>query len=262
LDTIEKQKEKESLIQKLNLTSDMFVSKVLEDFASLEEVLELLTGKHYHIVDVRTQYAIRQLVTHSVQLDVYAEEESGGMVHLEIQNRDDDDHIRRVRYDRSCIDTALLDKGADYRELPELLQIFVTKKDFIKGGSAIYDNSKPLSDGVTELYFNLSVESKNEKIRELQKYFLNTVEENESEYFPKLVERVRFIKYGEGKMEMCEIFDQVKEMGREEGLAEGKAEGIILSLKNLIHNAGVTKEQAFQMLGIPMEERPTYLTKL
>jgi predicted transposase YdaD len=71
-------------------------------------------------------------------------------------------------------------------------------------------------------------------------------------------------------MEMCEIFDQVKEMGREEGLAEGKAkglvegkaEGIILSLKNLIHNAGVTKEQAFQMLGIPMEERPTYLTKL
>jgi predicted transposase YdaD len=92
------------------------------------------------------------------------------------------------------------------------------------------------------------------------------VEENESEHFPKLVERVRFIKYGEGKMEMCEIFDQVKEMGREEGLAEGlvegKAEGIILSLKNLIHNAGVSKEQALQMLGIPMEERPTYLTKL
>jgi penicillin V acylase-like amidase (Ntn superfamily) len=88
LDTIEKQREKESLIQKLNLTSDMFVSKVLEDFASLEEVLELLTGKHYHIVDIRTQYAIRQLVTHSVQLDVYAEEESGSMVHLEIQNRD------------------------------------------------------------------------------------------------------------------------------------------------------------------------------
>ena len=175
-------------IQKLNLTSDIFISKVLEEPSVLEELLHLLTNQKWKIHQMRGQYCIRQLVTHSVVLDVYAEDEDGRIVHLEIQNRDDDCHPKRIRYCRSCIDTTLLEAGVKYEKLPELIQIFVTRNDFTGIGKTIIYDKKLVDDGVTELYFNLSVkDGKSEALEELQDYMLETIPENESKYFPKLV---------------------------------------------------------------------------
>ena len=215
-------------IQKLNLTSDIFISKVLEDPSVLEELLHLITNQKWKIHQMRGQYCIRQLVTHSVVLDVYAEDEDGRIVHLEIQNRDDDCHPKRVRYYRGCIDTTLLDTGVKYEKLPELIQIFVTKNDFTGSGKTIIYNEKTIDDGVTELYFNLSAkDGKSEALEELQEYMLETIPENESKYFPKLVTRVRFLKNEtKGVREMCEIFDEERRISREEGRIEGKAEGL------------------------------------
>lgn len=165
-------------IQKLNLTSDIFISKVLEEPDVLEELLYLITNQTWKIHQMRGQYCIRQMVTHSVVLDVYAEDENGRILHLEIQNRDDDSHPRRVRYCRSCIDTTLLDTGKKYKELPELIQIFITKNDFSGSGKTIVCNEKTIDDGVTELYFNLSVkDGVSEALEDLQDYMLETIPE-------------------------------------------------------------------------------------
>ena len=202
-------------IQKLNLTSDIFISKVLEEPSVLEELLYIITKQMWKIHQMRGQYCIRQLITHSVVLDVYAEDEDGRIVHLEIQNRDDDCHPKRVRYCRSCIDTTLLDTGVKYEKLPELMQIFVSKNDFSGSGETIVHNDKKIDDGVTELYFNLTVkDGKSKALEELQDYMLETIQENESKYFPKLVARVRYLKNEtKGVREMCEIFDEERREG-------------------------------------------------
>ncbi len=214
-------------IRRLNLTSDVFIGKVLERPEVLEELLFLLLGKWFRIKTVQGQYSIRQLLRHSVILDLYAEEERGRIVHLEMQNRDGDDHVKRMLYCRSSIVVMLLDSGVPYEELPELYQVFVSRNDFLHTGRAVVYNRKPYPDGVTEVYFNLSSSGgAGQAMKDLQKYFLETIPENESRYFPKLVARVNFLKYQtKGVGEMCEIFDEVRREGINEGWLKGEQEG-------------------------------------
>ena len=90
--------EKREKIQALNLTSDIFAGKVLEEPEVLEEFLNLLTGRRWHICEVSSQYSIRQVSRHSVILDLYAKEADGTRIHHELQNKNDDEHILRTRY--------------------------------------------------------------------------------------------------------------------------------------------------------------------
>lgn len=56
---------------------------------------------------------------------------------------------------------------------------------------------------------------------------------------------------------MCNLSEGVRSLGRE----EGREEGVIASLKNLIANTGWTLEKAMETLGVPITDRPRY-TKL
>ena len=99
----------------------------------------------------------------------------------------------------------------------------------------------------------------------------HTVSENESASFPKLVNRVHFLKSEtKGMGQMCEIFDQVRqdgiEYGRREGIKygrqEGRLEGIefgrqemkIMSIDKLIHSLGITKERACEIMDLDVSE--------
>ena len=251
-------------IQGLNLTSDIFAGKVLEEPEVLEEFLHLLTGRDWHICEVKSQYSIRQISGHSVVLDLFAADKNGTRIHLELQNREDDEHILRTRYCRACIDTTLLDKGLKYGELSELWQIFITQKDFLQCGRPLVWNKKCYSDGTTEIYFNLSSkDGRNKGQEKLQDYMRHTVSENESALFPKLVDRVHFLKKEKkGLGQMCEIFDKVRQdgieygrqEGRREGRKEGRLEGIIMSIDKLIDSFNITKERACEMMGIDLSE--------
>ncbi len=237
-------------ICRLNLTSDVFIGKVLEIPEVLEELLFLLLGKRFRIKTVQGQYSIRQLLRHSVILDLYAEEERGKIVHLEVQNRDGDDHVKRMLYCRSSIVVTLLDSGVHYEELPELYQIFVSRNDFLHTGRAVVYNRKPYPDGVTEVYFNLSSsEGAGQAVKDLQKYFLETIPENESRYFPKLVARVNFLKYQtKGVGEMCEIFDEVRREGWLQGEHEGRTGAWRDTILDLLNPLGGVPEEVMRRI--------------
>ena len=252
--------EKREKIQALNLTSDIFAGKVLEEPEVLEEFLNLLTGRRWHICEVRSQYSIRQVSGHSVILDLYAKEADGTRIHLELQNKNDDEHILRTRYCRACIDTTLLDTGLKYRELSDLWQIFITQKDFLQCGKPLVWNRKRYRDGTTEIYFNLSSKDGRNEIQEkLQDYMRHTVPENESIYFPKLVNRVHFLKNEKkGLGQMCEIFDEVRqegiEYGRQKGIEFGMQKMKIISIDKLINSLGLTKERACEIMDWELSE--------
>ena len=61
-------------IQSFNLLSDVFMSVALRDVPACQHILRILTRfNDLKVKDVRTQYAISQIKTHSVRLDVLAE---------------------------------------------------------------------------------------------------------------------------------------------------------------------------------------------
>lgn len=117
-------------IQKFQLTSDIFFGKVLEDKLACQEVVEIITGKKTNIKEVKSQYSIRQLLTHSIIIDIEAVTETGTTVHLEMHPQKNEDHRRRMRYNAACIDVENLEKGEAYKKLPDVYGIYFSTKNF------------------------------------------------------------------------------------------------------------------------------------
>ena len=62
--------------------------------------------------------------------------------------------------------------------------------------------------------------------------------------------------------EMCNLSQGVRNLGRAEGHAEGRTEGLLASIRNLMASMGWTIDQAMAALKIPEEERPRYTKML
>ena len=119
--------QKQKLVSQFNLIHDDFFAVVMQDKPALETTLRtLLKKKDLIVTEVRIQYSIRNLVSHSVILDVLAEDSTGKLYNIEVQVKNEDDYQKRSRYNQANIDTSFLRKGKDYSELPEVYIIFIT----------------------------------------------------------------------------------------------------------------------------------------
>ena len=63
------------------------------------------------VVESQPQRFLRNLGAHSVILDVLCQDSSGDYFNIEVQKKNDDDHQKRVRFNRSNIDTAFVESG-------------------------------------------------------------------------------------------------------------------------------------------------------
>lgn len=62
--------------------------------------------------------------------------------------------------------------------------------------------------------------------------------------------------------EMCNLSQGVKETGRVQGMAQGKAEAMLFAVKNLMESTNWPAERAMEMLKIPEEDRKKYAKML
>ena len=237
--------EKRELVKEFNLTSDLFAGKVFEDVAACQELCRLLLrDRTVALKSVRTQYAIRNLETHSMELDIMAERKGGGVVGIEIQMYEETSPLKRTRYYLSGIDMSILEKGKDYDRLPTVAMVYLTDKDFLGGGRGSYLIERKINDresssiadigtrhavnvsnGVKERYYNLECPTGDEKLDELFAYFKDSDPYYRTETFPRIVERVRHFKVHEkGVNVMCKIADRIREEGRLEGMMEATLE--------------------------------------
>ena len=251
---LEAYEEKRALVKEFNLTSDLFAGKVFEDVAACQELCRLLLrDRTVALKSVRTQYVIRNLETHSMELDIMAERKGGGVVGIEIQMYEESAPLKRTRYYLSGIDMSILEKGKDYDRLPTVTMVYLTDKDFIGGGRGSYlierklddresasiadigkGNIVNVSNGVKERYYNLECPIGDEKLDELFTYFKDSDPNYKTETFPRIVERVRHFKtHEEGVNIMCKIADRIREEGREEGRLEGMMEATLELLAGL-----------------------------
>ena len=154
--------QKRELVRSFTMFDDDFFAMVMEDKAATREVLRVLTEIPDLVVkEIKTQYSIRNLGTHSVVLDALAEDSRHKLYNLELQVADQDDHQKRVRYYQSNIDISYLDKGRKYEELPEVYLIYMTKLDLFKMGRTKYFVDRVISgtdvvldNGAHELYID------------------------------------------------------------------------------------------------------------
>lgn len=269
---LERKNEIRQIIQALNLTSDFFMSVALEDKSACEYVLRILMGKEdLKVYSVKTQYIVRQVGTHSVVLDVLAEDLEGTLYEIEIQTADNTSHVHRVRYITASVDTMILDKGKNYDNLPELHVFYITTFDLAGLGKTVYHVERKIQgtdvsfdNGVHEHYVNTAIDDGTD-IANLMKYFVNT--DISDRTHGALSDRVVALKgeSREGKY-MCEIIEKMKkesmEAGRREGIAEGIAEGelrgklesLIASVDNVMKKLNFSLEQACDTIGITVEE--------
>ena len=137
IETYEDQKQRTAVF---NLTSDLFAGKVFEDVGACQELCRiLLQDEDIVLKSVKTQYVIRNLENHSVELDILAEEISGNIISVELQMYKEPAPFKRTRYYLSSIDMSILEKGTPYYKLPDVTAVYITKEDFIDGKRGHYD---------------------------------------------------------------------------------------------------------------------------
>ncbi len=165
----------------------------------------------------------------------------GRVVNVEIQQANTLDHFRRVRYHGAVITANVTDPGTDFKDVPDLVIVYVTPFDILKRGRTKYvvkktalDIGDVIEDGETDVYINAEVDDQSQLAK------LMSVFSGSKKYlseFPRTAERIaRFTEQEKGIEEMSECIRELfgdeldvacakaMEKGREEGIEKGKEE--------------------------------------
>ncbi len=124
-------KETQQIVDKLTVMDDTFFHKLAEDIGFCEELIQTVLGKKsIRLVEATAQKSLRNVKGRSVILDAYCIDTEKVNYDVEIQNKDDDDHQRRVRYNSSNMDTYIAEKGIKFGQVPDAYVIYISRNDF------------------------------------------------------------------------------------------------------------------------------------
>ena len=224
-------------VEELNIIDDTLFQKMAEDIGFCEELISTVLQQKVIVEKVIPQNSVKNLQGRSVVLDAYCVLQDGRKCNVEVQKENDDDHVRRVRYNASCLTANITSPGTDFKEVPDIIMIFVSKFDIFKAGRTIYHVDRIVREiqevndnGLQEIYVNTKIDD-GSSIAKLMKIYQNQ-EEYDFENFPNTSKRKKYFKGEEGgKQEMCDI---VKKYARECAMEETK-----ISAKKLFES-GVT----------------------
>lgn len=255
-------------LKRLRLLDDDFMTKCFEgDPAAIQLVLRIILDKPDLIVtDVRTQVLLKNLLNRSVFLDVLATDREKRKYNLEIQRDDLGANFPRARFHCSAVDTNLLEKGLRFEHLPETYVIFITERDVIGRGQAVYrvdryfDTGEPFPDGSHIVYVNGAYRD-DSPIGKLM-HDLACPDPNQMHY-DVLAERVRFFKENEkGVSAMCKVFEELRQEGMQEGMQKGIQEGMqrgeerrsIQLVHDMLAAGKYALEEIAALSGLPISE--------
>ena len=224
----------------MTLMDDAYFTKYFDgstECASL--MLSVLLGrKDLKVTKATTQKWIEGGDKRSVRLDIFARSADGRIFDVEIQRARKGAGRRRARFYSAMLDADYLDKGGKFKELPESYVIFITERDAIGEGKAVYDiecvikgSGKSFRDGTHILYISADLTDRDTDLGKLMHDL--RCPDPERMHHRALRERARYLKRSEeGIGEMTGEFDRilkakvkeaVKET-RESSLKEGRKE--------------------------------------
>ena len=201
-------------VQKLRPIDNAFFPVLGQDPGVMEEILRVILNDNTLTVEkVIAEYTLPNLPGRGVRLDSFCETGDGHRINVEVQKADDDDHIRRCRYNAAGMTWKEAEKGIRFRDLPDVCVVYITEHDFLHGGRTVYhvdkilrENGSIIDDGSSVIYVNTAVND-GSAISDLMRCFLQKTVNDPR--FPRLSERVHQYKNTEkGAAEMCEELER------------------------------------------------------
>ena len=201
-------------VQKLRPIDNAFFPVLGQDPGVMEEILRVILNDNTLTVEkVIAEYTLPNLSGRGVRLDSFCETGDGHRINVEVQKADDDDHIRRCRYNAAGMTWKEAEKGTRFKDLPDVCVVYITEHDFLHGGRTIYhvdkilrENGSLIDDGSSVIYVNTAVND-GSVISDLMRCFMQKAVNDPR--FPRLSERVHQYKNTEkGAAEMCEELER------------------------------------------------------
>lgn len=212
-------------IKQFRPVDDVFFEVLAKDIPFDQEMLRLILDDEELIVeDVIVQSDERNLYGRSVRLDALCILGNGARCNVEVQRSDNDNHVKRVRYNASMITVKESDTGTDYSRIPEVYVVYISEFDIFEKNKTVYHIEKviketgdTIDDGLHEIFVNTKVHDGTE-IAEFMKHFTET--RFEDRRFPCFTSAVKAIKDTEGGREsMCKLMEEYsREVAREEAI--------------------------------------------
>ena len=223
--------ENRKIVERYCLFDDLMMSKTFEDI----NCVSYLLGTIFHrddleIVDVRSQFEVRNLQGKSIRLDIFAIDKDGVIYDIEVQRENSQADPQRARYYSSMLDGNILDKGKEHKELPETHVIFITQKDYKDEGLPIYsvkrkydETNEVFDDKVHIYYVNGEYQDDTPLGRLMHDFFCRDADDMYSEV---IAERFGYLKKAkEGQKEMDDLLEVVKKREWNAGLKVGEKRG-------------------------------------
>lgn len=178
---------------------DVFFEVLASDREVCQEILRtILEDDELVVEDVRTQENIRNLYGRSVRLDALCKINGNTLCNIEIQRADDDDHLKRARYNASTITVRESKTGDKFLDVREVYVVYISEFDFLRGDKTIYHIDKVLretgeviDDGLHEVFVNTTIDDGSD-IADLMSCF--TKKQVKNPKFPMLSKRVSELK--------------------------------------------------------------------
>jgi len=250
----------EKAIDEMNLFDDDLMSKVFDgNIEAAELILKIILQRDdIKVLSVKGQVDMKNPYAkgRNIRIDVYAIDSKGERFNVEVQRDEKGAHIRRARYNGSMLDTRMLKKKQDFKELKDAYVIFICRHDKFGKGLPVYHVDKVIretgesyDDGAHIIYLNGIYKGDDDFGRLAHDFNCTNPDEI---YYKPLAEGVRHFKEEEeGRDGMCESFEKLaKEYA--EGVAEQKELDMV---KELMSNMKWNLEQALNACGIQGDER-------
>ena len=201
---------------------DIMFQKLCESKATCQEIISTILDEPVTVVSVVPQDSIMNLQGRSVRLDCLCRLKSGIYVNVEVQKANDDDHEARVRYNASVITANETPKNAKFRDVAQVIVIYITKFDIFRSGLPIYhvdrivrETGEKRTDGFSEIYVNAAAKNYDNKLNSNVTALMELFTDRKTldyEKFPEFSRRKdRFTNTEKGAHEMCEKVEQAFE---------------------------------------------------
>ncbi len=202
-------------IRNFTLMDDDFMSKVFEDKACAEYLLHILLEREdLTVVQVQSQYALKNLQGRSIRLDILATDEQGNLYNIEVQRSDKGADVLRARYYSGLMDANHTDPGEKFENLRETWVIFITENDVLGGKLPIYhiertilETGNPLGDKAHIIYVNSQIRDETKLGRLMHDFHCKDV----ADMTPSvLADRAGYFKEDkEGSANMCKAIEDL-----------------------------------------------------
>ena len=242
--------EKEQKVKDLRPIDDVFFEVLANDTGFCQEMLRIILSDDQLVVTkVIVQSSERNLYGRSVRLDALCLLGNGKKCNVEVQRSDNDDHVRRVRFNAASIAVTDSRSNSKFSELEDIIVVYISQFDIFGGERVLYhvdsvirETGAVIDDGLERYFVNTAVKD-GTTLSELMECFLKKEVNNPK--FPAMTNRMNFLKHQEGGLEaVCEVMEKYEKKAAVKAAAKAAEEANVRAIRKMITR--FTKEEILE----------------